>query len=134
MMMMSKEDAREFASRWLPAWTGNDPEKLAAFYSEDAFYLDPAIPKGVKGKADLLAYFRKLLARNPAWVWTQIEGIPLEGGFLNKWLAKIPVKEKVLEVIGVCFVQFDDQGLIKRNEVYFDRSELIAAISALKGS
>ena len=133
-MMMSKEEAREFASRWLPAWTGNHPEKLAAFYSEDAFYLDPAIPKGVKGKPELLAYFRKLLARNPSWVWTQLEGIPMEDGFLNKWLAKIPVGEKILEVIGVCFVQFDDQGLIKRNEVYFDRSELIATISRLKGS
>jgi len=132
-MMMSKEQAREFASRWLPAWTGNDPEKLAAFYSEDAFYLDPAIPKGVKGKPELLAYFRKLLARNPDWVWTQIEGIPMEGGFLNKWLAKIPVNEKILEVIGVCFVQFDDHGLIKRNEVYFDRNELIAEIAGLKG-
>jgi hypothetical protein len=131
-MMMTKEQAREFASRWLPAWTGNDPEKLAAFYSEDAFYLDPAIPKGVKGKAELIAYFRKLLARNPDWVWTQIEGIPLESGFLNKWLAKIPVGEKILEVVGVCFVQLNDQGLIKRNEVYFDRSGLIASISALK--
>ena len=33
-MMMTKEQAAEFASKWLPAWTGNDPEKLAAFYSE----------------------------------------------------------------------------------------------------
>ena len=131
--MMSREQAREFASRWLPAWTGNDPEKLAAFYSPDAFYLDPAIPRGVKGRPDLLAYFQKLLARNPNWVWTQIEGISMEGGFLNKWLAKIPVGEKILEVIGVCFVQFDDQGLIKRNEVYFDRSEMLAAITGLKG-
>jgi len=48
--MMSKEQAKEFASKWLPAWTGNDPEKLLSFYSDDAFYLDPAIPNGVKGK------------------------------------------------------------------------------------
>lgn len=130
--MLTREEAREFAAKWLPAWTGNDPGKLAAFYSQDAFYLDPAIPRGVKGRPELLAYFHKLLARNPDWVWTQIEGIPMEGGFLNKWLAKIPVGEKILEVTGVCFVQFDDQGLIKRNEVYFDRSEMIAAIASLK--
>lgn len=130
--MLTREEAREFAAKWLPAWTGNDPGKLAAFYSQDAFYLDPAIPMGVKGRPELLAYFQKLLARNPDWVWTQIEGIPMEGGFLNKWLAKIPVGEKILEVIGVCFVQFDDQGLIKRNEVYFDRSEMLAAIANLK--
>ena len=127
-MMMTKEQAREFASRWLPAWTGNNPEKLAGFYSDDALYLDPAIPSGVCGKDELLFYFRKLLSQNPDWVWTQIEPIPMEDGFLNKWLAKIPVGSKTIECIGVCFVQFNDDGLIRRNEVYFDRSELISEI------
>lgn len=125
---MNKEEAKEFASRWLPAWTGNDPEKLAGFYSDDCFYLDPGIPSGVNGKADLLLYFKKLLSQNPDWIWTQIEPIPMQDGFLNKWLAKIPVGQKVIECIGVCFVQFDSQGKIRRNEVYFDRSALISEI------
>jgi SnoaL-like protein len=127
-MMMTHEEAKDFAARWLPAWTGNDPEKLGGFYSDDAFYLDPGIPGGVKGKEKLLAYFKQLLAANPDWVWTQIEAIPMEGGFLNKWHAKIPVGENALETIGVCFVQFSEKGLICRNEVYFDRTELILEI------
>lgn len=131
-MMFSREQAREFAGRWLPAWTDNQPERLASFYSEDTFYSDPGIPQGVQGRAALTAYFRKLLAQNPNWVWTQVEGIPMEGGFLNKWKAEIPVGEKVMEITGVCFVQFDAQGLIRRNEVYFDRTELVAEIFALK--
>ena len=131
-MTMTREQAREFASRWLPAWTGDNPEKLAAFYSDDAFYLDPAIPDGVSGKAALLAYFRKLLAQNPEWKWTQIEGIPMEGGFLNKWRAEIPVGDAVVESVGVCFVQFDGHGKIKRNEVYFDRTALLAEIHKIK--
>lgn len=125
MPMMTREQAAGFAAKWLPAWTGNDPERLAAFYAEDAFYLDPAIPKGVQGKMEVLAYFRKLLAKNPDWVWTQLEGIPMEGGFLNKWRARVPAAGRVVECVGVCFVQFDETGLIKRNEVYFDRSELM---------
>ncbi|MBP1711565.1 MAG: hypothetical protein H6Q49_1767 [Deltaproteobacteria bacterium] len=125
---MNQEEAREFASRWLPAWTGNNPEKLADFYSDDCFYLDPGVPSGVNGKAELLLYFKKLLSQNPDWIWTQIEPIPMEDGFLNKWLAKIPVGKKVIECIGVCFVQFDSQGKIRRNEVYFDRSALISEI------
>jgi len=131
-MMMTREDAKEFASRWLPAWTGNKPQELADYYSEDCFYLDGGIPNGVNGKAELLAYFRTLLAQNPDWVWTQIEAIPMEGGFLNKWLAKIPVREEIIECIGLCFVQFNEQGKICRNEVYFYRTELISAISKLK--
>ena len=80
----------------------------------------------------MLSYFRKLLAVNPNWVWSQIEGIPLEGGFLNKWLAKIPVGPKTLEVVGVCFVQLDAAGKICRNEVYFDRSHLLKEIAEFK--
>lgn len=127
--MMTQEQAREFASRWLPAWTGNEPEKLAAFYSDDALYLDPAVPGGIRGKEKLLAYFRKLLAQNPGWVWTQIEGIPMEDGFLNKWHARIPIGERVIECVGVCFVQFDGRGKIRRNEVYFDRTAMMLEMS-----
>jgi len=126
---MSAAAAAQFAQRWLPAWTGNDPERLAAFYSDDALYVDPGIPAGVRGKAEVLAYFRKLLAHNPNWVWTQLEAIPLEDGFLNKWLAKIPVGEKTLEIVGVCLVQLDTAGKIRRNEVYFDRTELLGEIA-----
>jgi hypothetical protein len=126
---LSSPEARRFAETWLPAWSGNNPELLASFYSEDAVYLDPGIPAGVQGKAALLAYFKKLLAFNPDWVWTQIEGIPLEDGFLNKWRAMIPVGPKTLEVVGVCFVQLDAAGKIRRNEVYFDRSQLLSEIA-----
>ncbi len=132
MKYLSAEEARKFAEQWLPAWSGNHPERLADFYTDDAFYLDPGIPHGVKGKKDLLAYFRKLLSANPDWVWQQMEGIPLEDGFLNKWLARIPVGSATLEIVGVCFVQLDDAGKIRRNEVYFDRSRLLAEIAGLK--
>src|SRR5512145_1221117 len=104
MKYLTAPEAKQFAQQWLPAWSGNDPERLAGFYSEDAFYLDPGIPNGVRGKSNLLAYFRKLLAVNPDWVWTQIECIPLEDGFLNKWRAEIPVASTTLTIVGVCFV------------------------------
>ncbi|MCK7507022.1 MAG: nuclear transport factor 2 family protein [Desulfobacterales bacterium] len=132
MKYMTAIEAKQFAEKWLPAWSGNNPELLAGFYSDDAFYLDPGIPDGVKGKNNLLAYFRKLLSVNPHWIWTQIEGIPMEDGFLNKWRAQIPVGPVTLEIVGVCFVQLDDAGKIRRNEVYFDRSRLLAEIAKLR--
>ncbi|MCL1635175.1 nuclear transport factor 2 family protein [Luteimonas sp. SX5] len=132
MEHLSIEQARNFAERRLPAWTGNEPERLADFYADDVFYLDPAIPAGVKGKPALLAHFRKLLAYNPEWVWTLVEPIPLQDGFLNKWRATIPVGTTVLEIYGVCNVQLDSAGKIYRNEVYFDRSRLLPEIARLK--
>jgi len=126
--MMTEQQAREFANRWLPAWTGNNPEKLAAFYSDNVFYIDPGIPDGLQGKEKLITYFQKLLSQNPEWIWTQIEGIPMEDGFLNKWQAIIPVGKKKLTFVGVCLVQMDKNGLIRRNEVYFDRTNLFLEI------
>jgi hypothetical protein len=122
---LTPAQAREFAGRWLPAWTGNDPERLASFYTDDAVYVDPAVPAGVEGKEALVAYFSRLLQRYPDWVWTNVRAIPLEDGFLNVWHARVPTADGEIEFEGVCTVQLRD-GLIRRNEVYFDRTPLLA--------
>lgn len=124
---LDANEAAEFAGRWLPAWTGNRPELLASFYTDDAFYADPGVPNGVRGHDALLAYFTKLLARYPEWVWTHRGSLPLADGFLNKWHATIPAGGETVEVDGVCTVQLRD-GRIYSNEVFFDRSPLLAAI------
>jgi hypothetical protein len=121
---MSETEAKRFTDRWLPAWTGNDPERLTAFYTHDAIYADPAVPAGVRGHAEILGYFRRLLARYPDWVWTNTDVRPLEGGFLNYWHAVIPERDRVVECDGVCTI-FVDDGLIRRNEVFFDRTPLM---------
>jgi SnoaL-like domain len=124
---LSRSEAVEFAARWLPAWTGNDPDRLASFYSEDTFYSDPAVPEGIEGREALRRYFGALLSRFPDWVWTNVDAIPLEGGFLNVWRARIPVGGRMLECDGACTIELRD-GLISRNQVYFDRSELLTAL------
>jgi len=121
------EEARRFAEKWLPAWSGNRPEHLVSFYTEDTFYCDPAIPLGIRGRPALLAYFRKLLARYPSWVWTHRGSIPLEDGFLNLWHASIPAGERRLELDGACTVQLRE-GLIYSNQVFFDRTELLRSV------
>ncbi len=77
---LSAEEAKKFVDQWLPAWTGNNPELLMSFYSDDARYSDPAIAAGIEGKAALLSYFQKLLAKNPNWIWTSTNCIPMENG------------------------------------------------------
>lgn len=56
----------------------------------------------------------------------------MEDGFVNKWLAKIPVGPVTLEIVGVCRVQLDNAGNIRHNEVYFDRTGLLAEIARLR--
>lgn len=79
---------------------------------------------GVRGDDEILAYFRRLLAGYPDWVWTNTRVQPLCGGFLNYWHATIPDGDRVVECDGVCTVTVED-GLIRRNEVFFDRSDLL---------
>jgi hypothetical protein len=44
-------------------------------------------------------------------------------------MARIPVGGTTFRVVGVCLVQLDDAGKIRRNEVYFDRSDLLSEIA-----
>ena len=127
---MNSDEARLFAARWLPAWTGNQPELLASFYALDAVYSDPSVPGGLQGRGAILKYFRNLLAKNPEWIWEHRGSIPIENGFLNQWYASIPVGKITVEAEGVCSVQLRE-GLIYANHVFFDRSELIDALSSI---
>ncbi|MFN3943310.1 MAG: nuclear transport factor 2 family protein [Allosphingosinicella sp.] len=119
----SAEAARAFCERWLPAWTGNDPERLLSFYAADAFYSDPAVPLGLLGRERLMDYFRRLLAAYPEWVWTHRRSLPLRDGFLNFWDARLDASETSPRWSGVCVVQIG-RGLIIRNEVFMDRSAM----------
>ncbi|MCG3174280.1 MAG: hypothetical protein GMKNLPBB_02508 [Myxococcota bacterium] len=108
---------------WLAAWTGNRPEALAAFYADDCYYSDPAHPAGLRGRERLEGYLRKLLARNPAWVWRLDQVWPVDGGCVIRWRAEIPVSTGVIHKTGMDLVLIRD-GRITRNEVYFDPSGL----------
>lgn len=113
-------DYTQFIKTWLDAWTGNKPSALLEFYSDNAFYLDPAKPAGLTGKAELSKYFEKLLSKNPDWKWEAVEIFPTEKGFSLKWKASIPIKETSLILYGLDIVELTN-NLISRNEVYFDR-------------
>ena len=117
----------EFCRRWLPAWTGNDPEQLLQFYADNVTYVDPAHPEGLKGQEQLKPYLEKLLAANPNWVWEVVEVFPTRHGFTLKWRATIPVGKKHLVEYGMDIVELEN-GKITRNEVYFDRSRWLEAL------
>jgi SnoaL-like domain len=121
------EQAALFAAAWLPAWSGKDPRRLASFYTRDTFYSDPRVPQGIRGREALTVYLQRLLARYPDWVWTQTASTPMRDGFVNYWQAFIPTGRGELTLAGVCLVELRD-GLIARNQVFFDRSALLDAI------
>lgn len=116
-------DLEKFCQSWLESWTGNNPDLLISFYSDDVYYRDPARPNGLKGREELYSYFKKLLAKNPNWIWKPLEVIPTSKGFTLKWRAQIPVGAKEVQVEGLDIVEVEDAKII-RNEVFFDPSPL----------
>ncbi len=123
---MDEKEILEFCKPWLIAWTGNRPEDLIEFYSEDAYYSDSAKPEGLKGRERIFKYFKKLLEANPDWVWEAVEVYPTKLGFVAKWKATIPVGNQILIEHGMDIVEVVNNK-IKRNEVYFDTSNLLLA-------
>lgn len=116
---MDKIVLQSFTEKWLSSWTGNQPEILLDFYSEDAFYSNPSNLNGLKGKEQLFVYFKKLLQRNPNWKWTIEEIFRTEKGFTLKLKAEIPVELENLIIYGLDIVEMTNDK-ISRNEVYFD--------------
>lgn len=128
---MNEDELFDFAREWLRSWTGNDPDRLISYYSEDAFYSDPEHRDGLQGREVILSYFVKLLDVYRDWVWTPIELFPIMNGFVLKWKCTIYVGTRTLHEIGVDIVILKDNKIV-RNEVYFDRTRLMQAIEELK--
>jgi hypothetical protein len=123
---MNKEELMKFCKEWLSAWTGNNPEELLKYYHEDALYVDPAKRDGLRGHKEIGRYFERLLAVYQDWKWSPVEVFPIESGAVLKWKCSIPVDQEVINEVGLDIVEIKD-GKITRNEVYFDRTKLVAA-------
>ena len=126
---MTWDEATGFCDSWLAAWTGNNPDRLMEFYSPDAYYSDPSMPGGLKGHEGIRPYIERLLARNPGWEWMREELFLTDTGFTLKWRARIPVEGRDVVENGLDIVEVS-QGKITRNEVYFDRTQLLSALKA----
>ena len=129
--MMKEKEIIEFSKKWLESWTGNNPEKLITFYSDNSYYQDPANPNGLNSHKQILPYFKKLLEANPNWKWEVEEVFPTNKGFILKWKAIIPIgKEEIIE-LGMDILEIEN-GKITRNEVYFDRTKFLSLLELLR--
>lgn len=124
---MNKKELMEFCTNWLTAWTGNNPDTLLEYYHEDALYIDPANQEGLRGHTEIGKYFEKLLDVYHDWTWKPVEVFPIDTGVIVKWECTIPVGPETLHEVGLDIVELEGDK-ITRNEVYFDRTRLVAAV------
>ena len=129
---MNKKELLNFCEKWLSSWTGNDPAALLRFYHDDALYIDPANKEGLKGHKEIARYLERLLNVYPDWTWRPIEVFPIETGAIVKWECTIPIGQETIHEVGLDIVEIEGEK-ISRNEVYFDRTQLLAAVEKKRG-
>jgi hypothetical protein len=118
--------------RTLAAWNEQDVEAVVACYTDDCVYLDPNTRGPVVGRDALRAYLRTLFGR---WDmhWEALETFPLEGldATAFRWSATLAPagRDDPVRIDGVDLV-FLEGELLRRNEVFYDRTPLVAFLAA----
>ena len=119
---------KEIAVRFLEAWNTHDVDTVANIYSEDVTYLDPNTRGAIESREAMRRYLTKLFA---AWKMhyelVELQTGDQDGKCSVKWAATFQRRGdgQVIHLQGLDIVEFHD-GLVTRNEVYFDRSALFA--------
>lgn len=122
---------RRLAEHVLSSWNTQDVERVLACYTDDLVYLDPNTQGSVVGRDAMTAYLTKLFRR---WTMTWEGGdlFPLDGtdGVAIQWTGRLaPSGESLsVDISGLDLVILEGE-LVKRNEVYFDRSPLAALLA-----
>jgi len=115
----------------LSSWNSQDIERVLDCYTDDLSYLDPNTRGPVTGREALRSYLTKLFGR---WTmtWEGEELFPLEAadGVAIRWSGTLaPAGEsRSVEIFGLDLVILE-ADLVKRNEVYFDRSPLASLLA-----
>jgi ketosteroid isomerase-like protein len=129
---MTNADLERVARKILDAWNTQSVDRVVACYAPDLIYRDPNTRGEVRGAEAFGRYLTRLFG---AWRmhWSPREVFALEGGagtaFL--WRAKLtPIGGDVgVDVDGMDLAILEGD-LLKRNEVYFDRSVLAPLLGA----
>jgi ketosteroid isomerase-like protein len=115
------------ARRVLEAWNTHDVERVVACYTPDLVYRDPNTNGEVRGADAFRRYLTKLFA---SWQmhWSPREDFPLRtaDGSAFLWRATLTPRGggTTVEVEGFDLALLEGE-LLKRNEVYFDRTALL---------
>lgn len=125
---MDRDEVLALSEKVLSAWNEQDVEKTVACYTEDCLYLDPNTRGHVQGRDALRRYLSRLFEKwTMTWTLREFHSFGAEKGGAFLWHATLTPAAggPTAEIDGMDLVVLED-GLLKRNEVYFDRMSLFA--------
>lgn len=110
-------DLEKLNADWLAAWTDQDADRVASFYTEDARYFDAQVPDGIVGRDALRERLSKLFELAPPMRYEPETVWPIEGGFCGRWYCTIESGDVRQMLRGFDLVLVRD-GRFAYNEVY----------------
>lgn len=119
------------AERFIAAWNSQDVARVVACYTPDVVYRDANTRGEINGSEAFGRYLTKLF---DTWQmhWTVKQVFPIEGedGSAALWTAEFrrPGRDGQVLIDGMDLVLLEGD-LIRRNEVYFDKTPLLALMS-----
>jgi ketosteroid isomerase-like protein len=129
---MDEPKMYELAERFLGAWNTQDVQSVLDTYTPDVVYRDPNTRGEVQGSESLRHYLTRLF-EDWQMHWSLRDAHLFEGGdgCAVLWHAELARKggDKKVEVDGMDLVLVRDDR-IARNEVYFDRVQLLPLLEA----
>ena len=125
---MNPELRDSLITRFLAAWTSQDVDRVLDCYTDDVRYHDPNTRGDVTGRDALRRYLTKLFAGwQMTWAAREVFDLASEEGVVFLWRATFrrPGDDKVVEIDGMDLAVLRGDR-VARNEVYFDRTALMA--------
>ncbi len=125
------ERLRRLTDHVLETWNTQNVERVLDCYTDDLVWVDPNTRGPVQGRSAMRSYLTKLFSR---WTmtWEGGELFPLEGvdGVTVRWVGTLAAagSERSVDIAGLDLVILEGD-LVKRNEVYFDRSPLATLLA-----
>lgn len=124
--MLTQSDLDAFATRFLAAWTTQKVDAVLECYTDDVVFRDPNTRGDILGLDRLRRYITRLFAGwSMTWSVREAHLFATGDGAALLWHATFTRvgESAVVEADGMDLLVFKN-GLVRRNEVYFDRTIL----------
>ena len=129
---MDRTDHDAIARRAIEAWNAQDVDRVLACYTSDLRYRDPHTTSPIVGAEAMGRYLTRLFESwRMHWTVREVQPFGVDEGAAVLWTARLTPAggDRSVEVDGMDLALLEGE-LVRRNEVYFDRSVLAPLVMA----
>lgn len=137
---MQRDDILRVLDAQDAAFNRHDAAAVAATYAEDARIDDQAAPAPLEGRDAIKEYIGGYMSAFPDLTWERV-GVEVDGDVgVEQWRATgtheqdlpgLPATHRRMRIEGCSVLHFGDDGLVHREENYWDEAAMLRQLGAL---